>query len=811
MQIFSTGQGRGAGPVDYVTGPLGLEFQSNGEIRRDPVTRKPITYVRDPAPVVVAGDPAMTEALIDSLEFKFKYTSGVLSFAPEDGLLDPEKEKAVIEDFERVAFAGLDKDQYDILWVRHTHQDRHELHFIVPRVELATGKSLNIAPPNYQKYFDPWRSLWNARENWAEPDDPDRSRVLKGLGGHEEKIKAANLRAGLAAGTGPKQAITDYLIARIEAGMIENRAGIVAALEEADLEINRQSKDYLSVRIEPGAKPLRLKGVIYEQDFKRERFIGEIATQNEAGPGADRDPGAERIADLERDIEAAMSRRAEFNRGRYQSAIQRTTQEHRSSIERTPEPGREFNELAGKGLDNADSDRPEPLSGYLRRELGPDALDYARDFEQSGRDSAPIQDFGGTGEKGRADQPELLREDRRETETLRPDRRERAVLPGWLSDFKDKIRGIYDRARTAIDRRIEQIISAIRGGANAAETANRDAEQASSTLEQTSANLDQCAKRIGVIRMNRADELDAFKSNINLVEYAAGQGYQINQKESSRNSKVMEKDGDKIVIATGHDGHGVYFSVRDDADNGSVIDFVQRRKQLNLGQVRKELRGFAGHPEPIQALSKPVASSKDVQQVIAVYAKSVSAIPRYLTSQRGIDAETVKDPRFASVVRVDANKNAVFPHFDSQGLCGFELKNESFTGFARGGRKGLWHSSNIARATKIVICESAIDALSHAQLRDDPDAAYVSIGGSMNDQQPELIRRMFKSAAERDVKIILAMDNDDGGRKFVEQMRGIANETVVLIAVDMPKAKDWNAELVARIEQERQQDRGLEL
>jgi len=311
--------------------------------------------------------------------------------------------------------------------------------------------------------------------------------------------------------------------------------------------------------------------------------------------------------------------------------------------------------------------------------------------------------------------------------------------------------------------------------------------------------------------MNRADELDAFKSNINLVEYAAGQGYQINQKESSRNSKVMEKDGDKIVIATGHDGHGVYFSVRDDADNGSVIDFVQRRKQLNLGQVRKELRGFAGHPEPIQALSKPVASSKDVQQVIAVYAKSVSAIPRYLTSQRGIDAETVKDPRFASVVRVDANKNAVFPHFDSQGLCGFELKNESFTGFARGGRKGLWHSSNIARATKIVICESAIDALSHAQLRDDPDAAYVSIGGSMNDQQPELIRRMFKSAAERDVKIILAMDNDDGGRKFVEQMRGIANETVVLIAVDMPKAKDWNAELVARIEQERQQDRGLEL
>jgi hypothetical protein len=33
-----------------------------------------------------------------------------------------------------------------------------------------------------------------------------------------------------------------------------------------------------------------------------------------------------------------------------------------------------------------------------------------------------------------------------------------------------------------------------------------------------------------------------------------------------------------------------------------------------------------------------------------------------------------------------------FPHFDQLGLCGYELKNRNFTGFAPGGEKGLWSS-----------------------------------------------------------------------------------------------------------------------
>lgn len=60
--------------------------------------------------------------------------------ASKDGPLLVEEEAELMADFESVAFAGLEPDQYSILWVRHPHAGHHELHFIVPRIELGTDK-----------------------------------------------------------------------------------------------------------------------------------------------------------------------------------------------------------------------------------------------------------------------------------------------------------------------------------------------------------------------------------------------------------------------------------------------------------------------------------------------------------------------------------------------------------------------------------------------------------------------------------------------------------------------------------------------
>jgi hypothetical protein len=99
------------------------------------------------------------------------------------------------------------------------------------------------------------------------------------------------------------------------------------------------------------------------------------------------------------------------------------------------------------------------------------------------------------------------------------------------------------------------------------------------------------------------DELERFKTAINLTEYAASQGYQLDKRASSRNSVVMRDPvGDKVVIARDEDQHWIYFSVRDDTDNGSIIDFIQHRRRSSLAEVRRELRPWIGGTVPRPAL-----------------------------------------------------------------------------------------------------------------------------------------------------------------------------------------------------------------
>ena len=60
---------------------------------------------------------------------------------------------------------------------------------------------------------------------------------------------------------------------------------------------------------------------------------------------------------------------------------------------------------------------------------------------------------------------------------------------------------------------------------------------------------------------NGRAELERFKVEINLSQFAAGYGCQLDKRASSRNSAVMRNlEGDKIIVAR-EGQHWVYFSV----------------------------------------------------------------------------------------------------------------------------------------------------------------------------------------------------------------------------------------------------------
>jgi hypothetical protein len=307
-----------------------------------------------------------------------------------------------------------------------------------------------------------------------------------------------------------------------------------------------------------------------------------------------------------------------------------------------------------------------------------------------------------------------------------------------------------------------------------------------------------------VFSMNPDSELDAFKREIDLCQFAASFGYELDRRESWRGSAVLRCAGDKIVVKRNHNGHYVFFSVRDDSDHGTIIDFLQRRRHLTLGAVRLALRPWIVQPvAAVPLFPKLEPTSPDRVQVESQYRRMAKALRHpYLEQARCVPATLLGAPRFAGRVRIDSRGNAIFPHFDGAGLCGYEIKNQRFTGFARGGQKGLWLSHCRPHDRRLVVAESAIDALSHAALF--PDAAdqtrYASLGGKPNGKQPGLIQLIIVRLPERS-EIVAAFDADEAGRRLVNMLRlavaGVATETGrtdLIFQAHLPaqEGADWN-------------------
>ena len=303
----------------------------------------------------------------------------------------------------------------------------------------------------------------------------------------------------------------------------------------------------------------------------------------------------------------------------------------------------------------------------------------------------------------------------------------------------------------------------------------------------------------------RDPELEAFKTEIDLRAYAAEvEGYVLDARESWRGSSVMRHpNGDKLIIKRDADGHYVYFSVRDESDNGSIIDFVQRRRPgtRSLGRVRQALRPWLGGGRARTAASLPLfapltPTTKDRLAVEREF-RLMSWVERHawLEGTRCIPYAVLTADRFAGRICTDRRGNAVFPHFDQEGLCGYEIRNAGYTGFAKGGEKGLWLSRTHDGDDCLVLCESALDALSHAALFPSGTTRYASIGGQMNRKQPVLLAALLQRLPDS-ATVVAATDNDADGWQYAEtfsQLVHAASRDDLVFHVQRPDAlKDWN-------------------
>ena len=284
IKIHSRGIGSGSAPVDYLLG----KDRDREDARLD------------------RGDPEQMIQLIDSSNYAQKYTSGVLSFAERD--LEEHQKQQIMDSFERALMPGLDKDQYSVLWVQHQDKDRLELNFVVANVELQSGKRL-------QPYFDradrprvnAWKDLVNDHYDLKDPNDPLNKRELCTPNNlPRTKILAC-------------EAITDGLLSVAERGDLKDRDDVIKTLEGAGFEIARTTKKSISIKDPDGGQNIRLKGAIYEQDF---RFGKELRADIERASERYRASRGERVQEARATLDRLVDRKRESNQQRYPRAEQ---------------------------------------------------------------------------------------------------------------------------------------------------------------------------------------------------------------------------------------------------------------------------------------------------------------------------------------------------------------------------------------------------------------------------------------------------------------------------------------------------------
>ena len=260
---------------------------------------------------ILQGDPEITRQLADSLEFKHKYTVGVLSFEEKD--LDDKTKREIMADFEKALLCGLERDQYDITWIEHQDKGRLELNFIIPKVDLYSGKAMN---PYFDKVdrdlVDTWKNVTNHKYGLTNPNDPEKKQshiISQNLPRDKKELS---------------ESIGNSLFISLSEGTINNRNDVIKHIESLGLEIARITPTAISIKDPENGRNIRLKGEMYEENF---RYSERYTEQKRAEGDEFRRNFAESSPREREKLSTLIEAKRDFNNKRYQPIRRENQQE----------------------------------------------------------------------------------------------------------------------------------------------------------------------------------------------------------------------------------------------------------------------------------------------------------------------------------------------------------------------------------------------------------------------------------------------------------------------------------------------------
>ena len=453
--------------------------------------------------VVLQGDPKLTQQLADSLNFKHKYTVGVLSFQEQD--LDENTKKDIMANFEKALFTGLEADQYNITWIQHRDKDRLELNFVVPKVELTTGKALN-------PYFDPvdrtrinaFKDYMNAKHDLHDPNDPaNRQSVALNLNLPKDKKQL-------------QEAITGYLMEKMGDGTITDRKSVLEAIQsDLGLSVARITPTSISIKdpINEKGRNIRLKGEIYAKDF---RFSQEYSAENERASAEYRKNRESRVFETRAIFEKELERKREFNQQLYSSDHARNTAKHTQGNE-IQDPSAPDLGISG-GIDSQFGNRDIHASQDAQRTASRIATHRTEQRANASSDKG-ISQIGNRTESERNDLDTTTQ--RQESENRHSDKRQKSnnsTVSDYAKRLFENVQQLVTRARTAV-KRIRQ-----------SDTREKSADSRAGELERA----------VKVFADTRGSANEAIDRSERQIEQSE-QSIKHSEQEITRNSRQIQK------------------------------------------------------------------------------------------------------------------------------------------------------------------------------------------------------------------------------------------------------------------------------
>jgi hypothetical protein len=232
---------------------------------------------------------------------------------------------------------------------------------------------------------------------------------------------------------------------------------------------------------------------------------------------------------------------------------------------------------------------------------------------------------------------------------------------------------------------------------------------------------------------------------------------------------------------------------------GGAIDLVMHLRQVGFGQALEWLEQHFAHRASLQPAIIAQAPALALPASVAAHWPRVQ---RYLVERRKLPVLLLEPLAQSGVLYADARANAVFVLLDTEahpvgaelrGTClrqgfGSQATDSGWRGMAPGSRKDRgFFAAPAASHHTIVLCESAIDALSCRALH--PDYQCLSTSGA----RPH--PRWLPALIDQRATIYCGFDADPTGDAMAHRMQELHPSIRRL----RPPAKDWNDLLRQRV------------